>query len=251
MFELTLASLVIMSASLIGVVFVWLRLGAIIERNLAFLVSFSAGVFLVITYKLGVESIEHSSSLGSGLASILAGVILVLLMFKFLPSFHHHHEEGVEPHTHSRVDARRILFSDALHNIGDGVLLASAFAVSSFLGLVTMINIFIHELVQEVSEFFVLRQAGYSTRRALVLNFSVSGTILLGALGGFFFLEQFENLEAILLGIASGSFLVVVFHDLIPHSVRNSRYEQVYIKHAVWFGIGVVIMTLINTLVGH
>ena len=246
MIEILLYSVLIMLASLVGVFSVWRRAGRAIERNLNLLVSFSAGVFIVIAYQLGIEVVEHSATLGSGLVWIVIGLLAVWLLFKFLPSSHHHHDEASETHPHSRLDARRIMASDALHNLGDGILLATSFAVSSSLGMLTALSIFVHELVQEISEFFVLRQAGYSTKSALILNFAISATVLLGALGGFFLLESLETLEVPLLGLASGAFLVVVFHDLIPHSVRSSKRENLYWRHLLWFLIGAVLMFAVS-----
>jgi len=65
-------------------------------------------------------------------------------------------------------------------------------------------------------------------------------------LGGFFLLESFETLEVPLLGLASGAFLVVVFHDLIPHSVRSSKRENLYWRHLLWFLIGAVLMFAVS-----
>jgi zinc and cadmium transporter len=164
MLEVIIFSFLIMLASLAGVASIWNRAGQAIERNLRFLVSFSAGVFLVVAYHLGREAVEHAETIGGGFLWILIGAVVIWLVFKIMPGFHHHHDEHEEDHPHSKIDARRILASDAIHNIGDGILLAAAFAVNIGLGVVTAISIFVHELVQEVSEFFVLRQAGFLPR---------------------------------------------------------------------------------------
>lgn len=251
MIELLLYSVLIMLVSLIGAFSIWYKIGQVIERNISLSVSFSAGVFLVTAYQLGSETVKHSGTLDVGLFWIIIGVLAVWLVFKFVPLFHHHHDEGLEEHSHSRLDARRIMTGDALHNLGDGILLATSFAVDSSLGILTASSIFVHELVQEMSEFFVLKQAGYSTKKALVLNFAISATILLGALGGFILLDIFERLEAPLLGLTSGAFLVVVMHDLIPHSVRTSRQNSLYLKHLIWFLVGAVLMFVVNTIAMH
>ena len=143
------------------------------------------------------------------------------------------------------------MIGDALHNVGDGILLTSAFVISPVIGLIAMVSIFVHELVQEVSEFFVLRQAGFSARKALALNFLVSATILIGSLGGYILLEAFEVIELPLLGIAAGSFIVVVIYDLIPHSVRHSKKQTKYGKHLAWFLVGLVLMFSIGLIAGH
>lgn len=251
MIEILAYSVLVMLASLVGVFAVWHNIGRVIERNLSLLVSFSAGVFIVIAFNLGKETVEHAGALILGFTWITIGALLFWLLFKFIPLSHHHHDQAHETHSHTRIDARKIMAGDALHNFGDGLLLAAAFAVSSSFGVITALSVFVHELVQEMSEFFVLRQAGYSTKKALILNLAISTTILLGALGGFFLLESFEILEVPLLGLTAGAFLVVVLQDLIPHSIRASKHKNLYLIHATWFFLGFVLMVAINTLVAH
>lgn len=251
MIEILLYSFVIMAASLVGVFSIWRKAGHFIERDLSLLVSFSAGVFLVIAYFLGVETVEHSATPLLGLLWIVGGAFAFWLLFKLIPLSHHHHDEAHEAKPHSRLDIRRIMTGDALHNIGDGVVLAASLAVSSSLAMFAALSIFIHELVQEMSEFFILKQAGFSTKKALTLNFIVSGAILIGSLGGFFLLESFEALEVPLLGLTAGAFSIVVLHDLIPHSIRESKQKKLYSKHLAWFLIGMILMSIVNLLLGH
>lgn len=246
-----LGSFAVMIASLIGVFSVWKHVGTYVEKNLGLLVSFAAGVFLVVSYSLSIEVIEHAQTQFLGLAWILFGVGALILFFRVLPNFHHHHDEHEDAHTHSRIDARRILLSDAMHNIGDGILIAASFSVSVTVGVIALVSVLVHELVQEVSEFFVLRQAGFSTKKALLINFLVSSSILIGSLGGYFLLENFEQLEIPLLGIAAGSFFVVVLYDLIPHSVRTSHKETKYLAHIVAFAVGLALMFMIGIVAGH
>lgn len=241
-----------MLASLSGVLFIWNKLGNFIEKNLSFLVSFSAGVFLFVTYLLTEEVFHHSESLSYGIFWIIIGIVIFYSLFKLLPEFHHHHDEAEEhDHPHSKIDARRILVSDGVHNIGDGILLATSFAAGPGVGLITTLSIFVHEFVQEVSEFFVLRQTGFNTKKALVLNFLVSATILIGGIGSYFLFETFEALEVPLLAISAGSFLVVVVNDLIPNSIRHSKNKTHYLKHFVWFILGLLIMGFIGNFFGH
>ncbi len=251
MVEILLFSFLIMLASFVGAFSVWHRVGQVIERNLGLLVSFSAGVFIVIAYQLGRETIEHSQTIGLGLIWVISGVLAFWLLFKFLPLSHHHHDDKSEVEHHSRLDVRRIMTSDALHNFGDGLVLAASFAVSSSFGAFAALSIFVHELVQEISEFFVLKGAGYSTKVALILNFIISSTVLLGAVAGFFLLESFEILKAPLLGLTSGGFLIVVLQDLIPHSVNASREKKHYLKHIMWFLLGILLMFTVNILLSH
>jgi len=251
MSAILISSLIIMCASLIGVIFTFGAFKKYIDTRIGLLVSLSAGVFLVIVVQLMVEAYEHSYNPLLPTLWVGLGIFGILILFKLLPAFHHHHDEHHENKIHDHVDARKIVLSDAIHNIGDGVLLAASFAVSFPVGIATTASIFIHELVQEISEFFVLRQAGVSTQKALAINFAASSTILVGAIGGFFLLDTFEALEIPLLALSAGAFLVVVAQDLIPESIRHSRAKKQYAQHFSFFLIGAVLMLLVSSLTTH
>ncbi len=251
MISIFLASLLVMLASLAGVVLVWKRAGRLIERNSDFLISFSAGVFLVVAYTLATEAATHAETFGDGMLWVFLGALAVWVLFKLLPTLHKHPDDDQEGVVAEGIDVRRMLLGDGFHNIGDGIFLAASFAVNTSLGIAATISIIVHELIQEISEFFVLRTAGYSARQALTLNFIISSTVLVGAVGGYFLLDSFEALEVPLLGLSAGAFLVVVLHDLIPHSVRSSKERLHYSKHLLWFGMGFAIMLGISSIFSH
>ena len=164
MIPVLIAAFVIMLASLSGILFVWKRLGRWTESNIRYLATCSIGVFTVIIVGLFGEALEHQSAWNVALYA-LAGLAAISITVKLIPNAHHHHEGG--DHDHSPIDARRMLLGDAVHNIGDGLLLVPAFAADLHAGIAASIAIFFHEFVQETSEFFVLKQAGYSTGQAL------------------------------------------------------------------------------------
>lgn len=248
MIELIGLSLLIMFASLVGVITVWGRAGSFIERNLDYLVSFSAGVFLVFLYGLASEAVEHAVTPAWGLGWLLCGALLIWLIFKILPGAHTHvHQHNDESH----IDPRRLLVTDSIHNVADGIFLAASYAVSPALALVAGISIVIHEALQEISEFFVLRDGGYSTRKALGINFLTSSTVLVGSVGGYFLLDMFEVIEGPLLGLAAGGILVVVLHDLIPHSIRGAHSTMHYARHLAWFVLGALLMFFVSSFGGH
>ncbi len=238
--EVFIASFVVMLAALGGAVSFWNVIGKRIERHLGLLISFTAGLFLIVSFELGREAIIHSPSVESGLMWIFFGMIFIWLVFKLLPHSHEHgHGEGNE----YSLDVRKILTGNAIHNVGDGVLLAAAFSVDIYLGIATVLSVFIHELVQETSIFFVLRKAGYGIGKAVLINFTVSGTILIGSIGGVLLLDAFTFMEGPLLGISAGAFLIVVLQDLIPHSFFESHKDGKYLSHIISFIVGVVVMT--------
>ena len=70
----------------------------------------------------------------------------------------HHHHDHCCGHVHK---PQKILIGDGIHNIADGLVLAASFAVSPLAGAGVFFSILIHEFLQESSEFFVLKAAGF------------------------------------------------------------------------------------------
>jgi zinc and cadmium transporter len=242
------AAIIIMTASLSGIIFNSNRLGGWIEKKLGLLITFSLGVLGIITLDLIRESFEHSEVLVVLLAMV--GGMLFLKIFSFIiPDAHHHHDINTG-HSHSKIDARHILLGDAVHNITDGFLLVPAFLVSTQVGIATTLGILLHELVQEISEFFILKQAGYSTKEALIKNFLVSSTILLGV-GLSLVLSSVETFEAPLIAFASGGFLYIIFRDLVPNTIETIKKNGKPHLHIGAVLLGIVIMISIKTFVPH
>ena len=242
------AALAVIAASLTGAAFASRRIGVWTERNLKYLVASSIGVFAVVAWHLLHESVEHEGFVPTAIAAVL-GALAIGLVARILPDAHHHH--SVDPgHGHSTLDARRLLVGDALHNFGDGLLLVPAFALGLEAGLAATAAILFHEIVQEISEFFVLKEAGYSTRRALALNALSSSSILLG-LAASYALSSVEEIEGLIASFAAAGFIYVVLRDLLPHTVRAARKDRNVVPYALVFVIGLVAMTVVSSLVHH
>jgi len=177
-----LSALVIMFASLSGVIFVWQKAGGVVERNSHYLTSLAMGVFMMTVITLIVEAWELLDSFILVTVWVLIGGLFLELAIRLIPKAHHHHgteSKDCKVQSHSKIDGRRMLLGDAIHNLSDGILLVPAFLINVWLGAATAFGILLHELAQELAEFFVLKEAGYSTKRALSLNFLVSASELL------------------------------------------------------------------------
>ncbi len=245
-----IAALTIMTVSLIGVLATWKPLGFWLEKNLSYLVSFSAGVFLVISYNLAGETFAVINHPLMAIISILAGFILFNLFDTLIPESHHHHESNEHGEPHSRRGARKMLIGDSLHNISDGIILVPAFLAGPWIGLLTTLGILIHESIQGISEFFVLRLAGYSIKQSLLRNFGVNASIFIGVIGGLT-LTQAETLIGPFLGIAAGGFFYVVLIDLVPTLITNSVKEKdkgFHLKLISAFLIGLTLITSLNLI---
>lgn len=241
-----LAGVCVMLVSLSGIIFTSNRLGYWMKSRITYLATFSAGVLSVLAYHLIGEAFASATSLPVVAACIVIGVVALEVIHGFIPDSHHHHEEADHAHTH--VDGRRVLLSDAVHNVTDGFLIVSAFFADWRIGVGATVGIMLHELVQEISEFFVLKHAGYTDRQALTYNFISSSTVLVGIAISLLFAST-GGTVSILAALAAGGFLSVVIRDLIPHAIESARTKGGWVPHLAAVLIGASLMLAITALI--
>lgn len=251
MTEVLLAAALIAATSFSGALFSASFLQKRFARWQAMLVSFAAGVFVIAGSVLIFESLEIMSwqnTLMFGGASLVVFHLLSVLW----PEHHYHSEAGHCDECGKKGNvAKRMLVGDSIHNIVDGMLLVSAFLVDAQFGFLAVLAIWLHEVVQEISEFVVYKNAGYSTKRALSLNGLSALTIFVGVGIAFAANELIHDLEGPLLAIAGGAFLYIALRDLIPHSVEHSRAHKKYHGHIIAFVLGVLLMWLTGQIAPH
>lgn len=235
-----------MLASLSGAVFTWKTLGAWLTPRLRYLIALAAGVFTIIIYGLLKEVFHEGITPSVIFAFLLGGVLLEGIIF-LLPKNTHHHHGPCDKHNNGTLDARRMMLADAVHNIHDGLALVPAFLVSPVVGFGTAIGILLHEIVQEISEFFILKEAGYSTRKALLFNLAVSATILIGIVLAMT-LVSVGLVSGVLVAFSAGGFMYVLFRDLAPSIIAHAKAENKYLQYGASFCIGLVLMLVVTIL---
>jgi len=248
--HISIAALIIMAASLAGKLFTWGLLARFAATRMRLLVATAAGVFTIAIYNLAHEALHESGLSYSVAGAFVVGMVLLEGMTRLLPKNTHHHHGPHPEHHHSGIDARRMLLGDAVHNVHDGLTLVPAFLLSLPIGYGTALGILLHELVQEVSEFFVLREAGYSVRKALTWNFIVSTTILIGV-GIAGALATTDGMERLLIAFSAGAFTYILFRDLAPSIVAHARQERRPLTYLLAFCVGGAAMFGVTTLVPH
>ena len=143
---------------------------------------------------------------------MLAGIVLFFVLEKLVLWRHCHERDCV---AHSRP-APLILFGDAFHNFVDGAVIAAAFLSSIPLGVATSLAVVAHEVPQEVGDFGILLDSGYSRGRALLLNTLSSAATLPGAVLAYFWLDEVRQAVPFILALSAASFIYIAAADLIP-----------------------------------
>lgn len=192
------------------------------ERAVPFLISYATGTLLGAAL-LGLlpQAIEQGG-LQVSVGSVLAGLIVFFSLERLMIWRHCHHGGSCEVH---ETAGQLILVGDALHNFVDGIVIAAAFLSSIPLGIATGIAVIAHELPQEVGDFAVLLDNGFSRRRALKWNLISGSATIPGALLGYLALEESSRLMGPILALSAASFLYIGLADLIPGLHRRIGSE--------------------------
>ncbi|MEO5739032.1 MAG: ZIP family metal transporter [Vicinamibacterales bacterium] len=209
------------------------------------LVSYAVGTLLgVALLVLLPEALDHLSP-RAVLGSLLAGIMLFFLLEK-LVLWRHCHTNDCEAHG---MAAPMVIIGDAFHNFLDGVIIGTAVRTSIPLGVSTALAVATHEIPQEIGDMAILLHAGYSRRKAFILNLVSGSSAVLGALVAVYALEWVPNITPYVLSIAAAGFLYIAMADLIP-DLHRGRIDSSTIRQLglTLAGIGTIIG--LNAFVG-
>ena len=172
----------------------------------------------------------------------LVAFIFFFFMEKIL-YWRHCHKDHCEIHTFGYMN----LFGDALHNFIDGLVIAGAFLINIGLGVATTLAIAIHEIPQEIGDFGVLIHAGFKRKKALIINYLIALTVVLGAIVGYFLSFYLESIIPYLLPFAAGGFIYIASSDLMPEIRKEPKLSR-SIGSFMIFILGLVIMYLLKLI---
>jgi zinc and cadmium transporter len=214
----------------------------ILEKILMFLVSLSAGALMGGAFlHLLPEAAEELES------ELLFGVFLASFVFFFLLEkiihWRHCHKADCEIHSFGYMN----LAGDAVHNFIDGLTIASTFMVNPALGISTTLAVAIHEIPQEIGDFGVLVYSGFKKKTALLINYAVAMTVVIGGIAGYFFFSHLQSALPYLLPFAAGGFVYIAASDLMPEIRKEMNFKKSMISFSVFIA-GILMMYLVKLI---
>jgi len=188
-----------------------------LHKVLFVVVGFSAGSILgAVYFDLLPEAVELVGELA--FVYIALGFISFFFLERFLYWYHGHgHREDV---------------------------IAASFLASPAVGLAATIAVIFHELPQEMGDYGILIYGGFKRRRALVLNFAVALTVVLGGGTALFLIGSVEALSGVLIALAAGGFIYLGASELVP----ELHEEKTLVRSVVQFVAFLLGMALIWSL---
>jgi zinc and cadmium transporter len=209
-------------------------------RLVPWLISYAVGAMLGVALLGILPTALNALEPVRALATLLGGIIVFFVLEK-LVLWRHCHTHECEVHENA---APLVLIGDTFHNFIDGVMIGAAVMTSVPLGVSTAIAVAAHEIPQEVGDFAILLHAGYSKRRALLLNglSGLAGT--LGAVVAVLFLNVVPVVMPYALAFAAAGFLYVAMADLIP-GLHRARPDANSFRQIVLVGLGIATMLIV------
>lgn len=251
---LTFTAIALVSAvSLIGVFTLSLQEERL-RKSVFILVALAAGALLgdALIHLIPEAFEESAAPLVTSLAIIL-GVLSFFILEKFLRWHHSHGDtEFAENHAHIHPVGHLVLVSDGVHNFIDGVIIGGAFLISPALGIATTVAIMLHEIPQEIGDFGLLISAGFSRRKALLVNALSACTAFLGGIAAFWISSFTELAVPLIAAFAAGNFIYIAGSDIVPelHKTVGIRKSLVQV-FMLMLGIGIMILLTFFEGPGH
>ena len=207
-------------------------------RSLRYFVALGAGFMLsAATLEMVPEGLALNPRWGPVL--LLAGYCGVhLLEHTLVPHFHF----GEETHDHEFLSLKTtysVLLGLAVHTFFDGIAIGSGFVISSWLGWMIFVAIFLHKIPEGFTVASVMLAGGRGRQAALASALLLGFTTLLGV----FAINAAPGLVHLGLPLAAGVTIYVAASDLVPEVNREPG-----IRMALIFFAGVAIFLTLRSL---
>ena len=210
-----------------GIIFVYYSKR--LSHLLTYMVTFGAGTFLGVTFlDLLPEAVEAVEEPHPIFIAALIGFCLFFALERILMRYltHDHDTKAHDDHTESVPIL--VIIGDSLHNFLDGIVIALAFIANPLLGLPTALAIAAHEIPQEIADFAILLDQGWSKWKVILVNVASSILTVIGAFVGYYAVGFFEGSLPYLLAGTAGIFLYIAASDLIPEIHHRAGHTQLY-----------------------
>jgi ZIP family zinc transporter/zinc and cadmium transporter len=210
------------------------------RKYLQYFLALGAGYMLAVAL---IDIIPESVKLAGQRAFlfVLAGFFLIHL-FEHTIAPHFHFGEETHKEEFARHNARRaVLLGLAIHAFFDGVAIAAGFLISTWLGVVIFVAVFLHKLPEGFTVASMVLASGRGRKSAIRGAATLGGATLLGVA----LTTVFQGKLQYALPLAGGVTLYVAGTDLLPEVNRQPNWRMALLVFA-----GVAILLILQRLAG-
>jgi len=213
-----------------------------LQSILIYFVSFSAGALFGNAFiHLLPEAAEKNGFTLRISIYIILGIVVFFVVEKLIRE-HRHHLVGPKHHATIKPFAIMNLIGDGIHNFIDGLLIAGSYLVSIPVGIATTLAVIFHEIPQEIGDFGVLLEGGFSRWKALLINFLTALSAFVGVFFGLILNTMVDNMTLFLIPFTAGGFIYIAGSDLLPELLHKEEDLAKLSLLLIAFLVGVAVM---------
>lgn len=211
------------------------------EKLTPYLISLSAGtifggVFIHLVFKLA-NNLGYTRETG---LLVLGGMFMSLLLERVVHWHCHNQDHHIEAFSYV------LLAGDAVHNVLDGILVATSFLAGFPAGIAATVGVALHKVPKEAGDFGILVESGFSRVKAVLFNLGVSLFMFVGA-GIVLGLSSISgSVNVYLLPLVIGNFVYIAGSDLLPRFKTDNNI----LLHSIMFSTGVAVMYAVPYIKG-
>jgi zinc and cadmium transporter len=182
--------------------------------------------------------------------ALLVGFIAFFALERLLMRYtskHEQHDHATSHADHTESLPILLIAGDSLHNLLDGIVIGLSFIVDPSLGLITALVVAAHEIPQEIGDFSILLNQGWSKGKVILINILQSLLTVPGALIGYFAGQAVEPSLPYLLAGAAGIFTYIAASDLIPEIHHHAGHKHAY-RVLFIVTLGIVAVGMLSSL---
>jgi zinc and cadmium transporter len=208
------------------------------RQFLQYFLALGAGYMLAVAFlEVIPESVRLSGE--SAFLYVLIGFFLVhLFEHTIAPHFHFGEETHSEEVSHHHVRTT-VLLGLAIHTFFDGVAIAAGFLVSTWLGVVIFVAVFLHKLPEGFTVASMVLASGQGKRNAIL----AAGLLGVATLFGVLLTSSLQGQLKYALPVSGGVTVYVAATDLLPEVNREPNWRMALLVFA-----GVVSLLIMERL---
>lgn len=210
------------------------------RKYLQYFLALGAGYMLAVAL---MDIIPESVKLAgqNAFLFVLAGFFLIHL-FEHTIAPHFHFGEETHEEEFAKLNARRaVLLGLAIHAFFDGVAIAAGFLISTWLGAIIFVAVFLHKLPEGFTVASMVLASGQNRKNAIRAAATLGGATLLGVAMTSVMQAQLQYA----LPLAGGVTLYVAGTDLLPEINREPNWRMAFLVFA-----GVATLLILRKLAG-
>ena len=209
------------------------------EKLFVFLIGLAAGLMIMISFMELLFDSLRISGLFPAAVGFIAGSLLLFILDFLLPHKHIVSEKGVIKSKMLRTGTL-IAIGISLHNLPEGIAVASGYSYAPEIGLIIAVAIALHNIPEGIAIALPLRMSGATRWNAFRVALLSGLTEPIGAVIASVFLTTLPELTPYALSFAAGVMVFITMDELIPIAHEHGH------EHFTSFGL---IMGFILTLV--